>query len=224
MRKHQSGFDGHGSRRGSRVTSPSSRNATSQERNNGELPRAASYTYIPHAKEQRYGHPAVVDIKAFSESDYVAQDDADDISPPDTSPPDSSGWNTPDEHAPAIAPPQAREIIAQLQKSPTARRHDAASESTRSSVESSNRFSGTSVASTQTASTVASTPASSQHRPSINKSFSKRFSRQSWYQSAPSTPSRSRLRRKRNNRPDQDPWGQMLALCRRLQQMGVGSH
>ncbi|KAF2167182.1 hypothetical protein M409DRAFT_66218 [Zasmidium cellare ATCC 36951] len=191
MRNHQSGFDGHGSRQGSRVTSPSSRNATSQERNNGELPRAASYTYIPHAKEQRYGHPAVVDIKAFSESDYVAQDDADDISPPDTSPPDSSGWNTPDEHAPAIAPPQAREIIAHLQKSPTARRHDAASESTRSSVESSNRYSGTSVASTQTASTVASTPASSQHRPSINKSFSKRFSRQSWYQSAPSTPSRS---------------------------------
>lgn len=186
-----------------RVASLSSRNAVGDvtqhaERNNGvQLPRAASYTYLPDAKEHTYGGPAVVQIKSVAEREYTTQSDDEtetaELSPPDTSPPDShsSGWNTPDEIAPPIDPPQAREIVAQLQKNEDKKlRGQGSARSSVSTAASSLRDSGASLESNRTTSTVATTPASS-HRPSLNKSFSKRFSGRSWYPSTPSSPSRS---------------------------------
>ncbi|CAK3921110.1 Hypothetical predicted protein [Lecanosticta acicola] len=183
-------------RRGSRVASPADKKGVTQpERLNNELPRAASYTYLPDSEKGHYGQHTVVDIKSFPNAHYVSHPgDVEDLSPPDDSPPASSGWTTPDEHGLAIAPPPAQAIISQLRKSSTAPPSHGI-ESARSSVNSFVRQSGTSLESERTeASTAASTPVSS-HRPSLSsKSFSRRFSRQSWYQSTTSTtstPSRS---------------------------------
>ncbi|KAK4619332.1 UPF0592 membrane protein [Fulvia fulva] len=172
-------------RRGSRRQSASSGQATTVQRNNGELPRAASYTYMPAAKDQQYANPDVLEIKGFPLPEHPLKDDVDDSSTSDTSVPDSSSLSTPDEHDHAKALPQALEKVTELQKPPSA--------SKRSSIESSIRQSGTSLESTRTASTTATTPGTTQHRPSVlsNKSFSRRFSKHSLQNSAPSTPSRS---------------------------------
>ncbi|KAF7194836.1 hypothetical protein HII31_03857 [Pseudocercospora fuligena] len=182
-----------------RVASLSNRNAAGDvtqqaDRNHGvQLPRAASYTYLPDAKEQRFGGSAVVEIKGVADRGYATQSDDEtaELSPPDTSPPDSSGWNTPDEHGPDVLPPEARDIVAQLEKSGQRRYRDQDSaRSSVSTVASSILQSRASLESNRTASTIATTPASSQ-RPSLNKSFSRRFSGRSWYPSTPSSPSRS---------------------------------
>ncbi|EME41551.1 hypothetical protein DOTSEDRAFT_73833 [Dothistroma septosporum NZE10] len=170
-------------RRGSRKESNG--HATAQHRVNEELPRAASYTLLPAVKDRQYANSDVVEIKAFPLPEHPLKDDDEDTSQSDTSLPDSSRLSTPDEHVPSVPPPQAHEIDAKLQKSPSA--------SKRSSIESSIRQSCTSLESARTVSTTATTPGSTRHRPSVisNKSFSRRFSKHSFQISAPSTPSRS---------------------------------
>ena len=168
------------------------KSVTQSERNKSELPRAASYTYLPDTKNKQYGKDTVVDLKGFSDGDYASHPgDVEDIPPPDDSPA-TSGWNTPDEKGASVAAPPADAISSQLRKSSTDPSHTRPEQSARSSVEPSVRQSGASLDSERTAvSTAASTPASSA-RPSLSsKSFSRRFSRQSWYQSNDSTPSRS---------------------------------
>lgn len=157
------------------------------QRNNSELPRAASYTYMPAAvKEQEYTNRNLVTIKgSFSEADLIAQsDDAADISPPD-----SSGWTTPDEVEPKVPTETARDLVAELQKSPKifVERQTEDGERFASSTEPSTRDSSittVSIDSTGTGSTTASTP---RPRMGAAKSFSRRFNRNSWY-SNPSTP------------------------------------
>lgn len=179
-----------------RVSSPTQRNANVTSppmRDNVELPRSASYTYLGPAKEgayEQYGQPNIVEIR-IPQASFVQSNDIADLSPPDTSAPETSGCTTPDEHVGAIAPPQVFEIIDQLRRSGADDQQNQRGEDTRSSIESSIRDSRASLESNHTVSTAASTPVSSQ-RPSVNKSFSRRFSkRQSWQHSTTSTPSRS---------------------------------
>ncbi|TKA28397.1 hypothetical protein B0A50_03864 [Salinomyces thailandicus] len=187
------------------VTSPNSRHVSAlPPARNAAFPRSASYSYIPGAhKDARACHnPAIVTIKgSFSEADLIAP--ADELS--DISPPDSSGWTTPDEvFEPKVPVEQARDLIAELQKSPKISvgrsaksaedEEEAGEDDRRSSVESSARqsyASSTSVETSRTGSTPASTPGSVTPRPraSMQSSFSHRVSRQSCYSSVPSTTS-----------------------------------
>ncbi|KAK3071879.1 hypothetical protein LTR53_007834 [Teratosphaeriaceae sp. CCFEE 6253] len=168
-------------------------------RRNADFPRSASYTYLPDAKDvASYASSQLVTIKgSFSEVDLIAPvGDLQDISPPD-----SSGWTTPDEPDPKVPAEHARDLIAELQKSPkiSIQRMTRPAEDERSSLESSIRRTSdasTSLESTRTRSTPATTPRSTTPRPqpSSNSSFSRRFNRKSWYaasQSLPSSPSRS---------------------------------
>lgn len=82
------------------------------------MPRAASYTYVPAAKVSAYAaNPNLVTIKGtFSEADLIAQSD----SGTDLSAPESSGCTTPDEMEPESKVPAdaAQDLFAELQKSP----------------------------------------------------------------------------------------------------------
>ncbi|KAK4981571.1 hypothetical protein LTR66_009880 [Elasticomyces elasticus] len=78
-----------------------------------ELPRSASYTYIPQAKHPVYDNAAIVEIKgSFSENDLIASND--DIY--DVSPVGSSGWTTPERES-TVPYDQAQDLIAALHKS-----------------------------------------------------------------------------------------------------------
>ncbi|USW55596.1 hypothetical protein Slin15195_G089150 [Septoria linicola] len=157
--------------------------AVPPERNNGtQLPRAASYTYLPNDGEQ-----AIFEIKGVTKGDYIAKSDNEtaSISPSE----ETSGWNTPEDDTVRKPPPQAHDVAAHLQRTSgeSRLRQTESARSSRSTLQSFARDSGTSIDSDQTISTVATTPSSSQ-RPSLNKSFSKRFSGRSWYPSSSSTP------------------------------------
>lgn len=177
-----------------RIATPNSRDASPMPRN-ADFPRSASYTYLPEAKEPGYANPSIVTIKgSFSEADLIAS--ADDLA--DISPPDSSGWTTPDENLaiePKVPVDQARELIAQLQRSPkiTVQRFTKPAEDEKSSDHSSERrpsAASSSIESSRTASTAATTPLTQtpRSRPA-SQSFSRRFNnRKSWYGSASSTP------------------------------------
>ena len=169
-------------------------NADSERKNEVHLPRAASYTYIPDAKDHGYGGHAVLEIKGVTKGDFIAESDEDtaDISPSEVSQPETSGRSTPENHRQQAVPIKAQDVAAKLQRTKTSEKNKLqqtdSARSSISTVQSIARESGTSIDSDRTVSTVATTPASSQ-RPSLNKSLSKRFSGRSWYPSASSTPS-----------------------------------
>ncbi|KAK4542147.1 hypothetical protein LTR36_006994 [Oleoguttula mirabilis] len=188
---------GHGFERARAEDVPDSRDISPMPRNS-DMPRSASYTFLGEAKEHTpYNHPSIVTIKgSFCEQDLIAS--ADDLA--DVSPPDSSGWTTPDEVAePKVPADQARDLIAELQKSPkiTIQRFTQATEDERTSIDSSMRrgsTGNTSLESDRTASTLATTPGSvtPRPRPSTQTSFSKRLNRRSWYGSSPPSTTSSR--------------------------------
>ncbi|KAM0721187.1 hypothetical protein Q7P37_003474 [Cladosporium fusiforme] len=80
-----------------------------------ELPRSASYTYMPNAvHRQKYVNTNILAIKgSFAEADLSTSDDA-----ADGSPPDSSGWNTPDELDLRSRTEPARDLAAELNRNP----------------------------------------------------------------------------------------------------------
>lgn len=168
--------------------------ATPSQRPHEELPRAASYTYIPAAKERQYADFAVVNTKRVTDYSHGAQSDDEVVetsSPsPGESPPNTSGRNSPDHHTSHILPPQASDAAEQLQKSGAKVKASVikSGRSSVSTVESSIRQSGTSLESNRTTSTAVTTPPTSK-RPSLNKSLSQRLSGRSWYPSSGSTPS-----------------------------------
>ncbi|KAK5681373.1 hypothetical protein LTR17_027472 [Elasticomyces elasticus] len=182
-----------------RMAAPLSREVSPMRRNiNADFPRSASYTYLPDAKDiTAFSNPSLVTIKgSFSEVDLIGS--AQDLA--DISPPDSSGWTTPDEPDSKVRGADARELIAELQRSPkiSIQRMQQTGDDDRSSVQSSIRRpsdASTSMESTHTGSTPATTPGSVTPRANTpaNSSFSRRFNRRSWYasQSQPSSPSRS---------------------------------
>jgi hypothetical protein len=164
---------------------------------NVDMPRSASYTFLPEAKEAAsLPNSALVTIKgSFNERDLIVP--ADDIV--DISPPDSSGWTTPEEIIPEPKVPveEARRLIAELQKDPkvTVSRLAKKVEEDKSSTASSGRRGSAAHTSTESArstSTQATKPASAtpKARQSNVSSFSKRLSRK-YGASEPSTPSRS---------------------------------
>ena len=70
---------------------------------NPDFQRAASYTYLPDAKNHsQFANSSFLSIKgSFSEVDLIASaDDLQDISPPET-----SGWTTPDDGFPVHCRP-----------------------------------------------------------------------------------------------------------------------
>lgn len=82
---------------------------------NSELPRSASYTYMPNAvHQQKYVNTNIVAIKgSFTDTDLSTSDDA-----ADGSPPDSSGWNTPDELEIRSPVADSPDLVAQLHQNP----------------------------------------------------------------------------------------------------------
>lgn len=80
-----------------------------------ELPRSASYTYMPNAvHRQKYVNTNILAIKgSFAEADLSTSDDA-----ADGSPPDSSGWNTPDEFDLKKSAEPAPDLAAELSRNP----------------------------------------------------------------------------------------------------------
>lgn len=163
-----------------------------------DMPRSASYTFLPEAKDHTsYNQPSIVTIKgSFTEQDLIAS--ADDLA--DISPPDSSGWTTPDEVFEQKVPAnQARDLVAELQKSPkiSIQRFSRPTDDDTTSLGSSVRrgsTGNTSLESASTASTLATTPGSvtPRPRPSLQNSFSKRINRRSWYGSSPPSTTSSR--------------------------------
>ncbi|KAK5107857.1 hypothetical protein LTR62_000617 [Meristemomyces frigidus] len=171
------------------VTAPSPRNA--------DFPRSASYTYLPEAKDNsRYNNPAILTIKgSFSQADLL--DPSDDCLD-DTTTAESSGWTTPDDGDHRTPSVQARDLVAELQKSSKISMQPMAprSEDDSSSIDSAARPSSitSTVDSVRTISTPGTTPRSITPKPRITpkNSFSRRFDRRSWYgASQPSSPSRS---------------------------------
>ncbi|KAK5125782.1 hypothetical protein LTR85_012058 [Meristemomyces frigidus] len=193
--RHGHGLDRTGA--GAHVAAAESRNISPMPRN-PDMPRSASYTFLPEAKDRTpYTQPSIVTIKgSFSEQDLIGS--ADDLI--DISPPDSSGYTTPDEVLePKVPADQARDLVAELQKSPkiSVQRFTKATDDDRTSLDSSVRQSSTrnaSLESARTTSTLATTPGSvtPRPRPSLQNSFSKRINRRSWYGSSPPSTTSSR--------------------------------
>jgi len=83
---------------------------------NSDLPRSASYTYLPHAKDSAYGSAASLPITikgSVSEDDIEAPLDSADVTPPD-----SSGYNTPCDE-PKVFSDSLQDAISDWEKSPT---------------------------------------------------------------------------------------------------------
>ncbi|KAF4553653.1 Hypothetical protein D9617_6g093840 [Elsinoe fawcettii] len=79
------------------------------------LPKSASYTYLPSAKELTYANrPVIVRSDTSSEDLTVPLDSA------DVSPPDSSGWTTPSDDI-QVAPDMIKDLSAELEKIPRIR-------------------------------------------------------------------------------------------------------
>lgn len=79
-----------------------------------DLPRSASYTYMPNAAhhQHKYVNTNIVSIQgSFTEVDSSASDDA-------ASPPDSSGWNTPDGLEIGSTAGSGPDLAAQLRNNP----------------------------------------------------------------------------------------------------------
>ena len=85
-----------------------------KEPSRAELPRSASYTYMPNAAhhQHKYVNTNIVSIQgSFTEVDSSASDDA-------ASPPDSSGWNTPDGLEISSSASPGHDLAAQLRNNP----------------------------------------------------------------------------------------------------------
>ena len=81
-----------------------------------DLPRSASYTYIPRAKDSAYGSQASLPITikgSVSEDDLEAPLDSADVTPPE-----SSGYNTPCDE-PKVFSDALHDAISDWEKSPT---------------------------------------------------------------------------------------------------------
>ncbi|GAB7362028.1 hypothetical protein MBLNU230_g2062t1 [Neophaeotheca triangularis] len=152
-----------------------------------DMPRSASYTYLPAAKVSAYAaSPGMVTIKgSFSEADLIAPSD----SGTDASAPDSSECTTPDEleHEPKVPADTARELIAELQKSPKIVVQRLAKPSEDEAIAPTSEQSTSSDSSRPA---VTSPPERTRTRGPSYSSFSRRFSGKN-APSSPSTPSRS---------------------------------
>lgn len=86
-----------------------------KEPSRSELPRSASYTYMPNAAhhQHKYVNTNIVSIQgSFTEEvDSSGSDDA-------ASPPDSSGWNTPDGLEIGSKAGSGHDLAAQLRNNP----------------------------------------------------------------------------------------------------------
>lgn len=169
------------------MASPS-REPLPSPRANADFQRAASYTYLPDAKHQRYGSPKYVMIKdSFSETDLIAtpNDSA------DASPPDSSGWTTPEEYPCDPDGPADDGLTLELHKSPkiTVQRLADLEDATVNGVEPS--LTEQQKSSLESSSTVSSITSGARQRSSASTSTSRKLNRRSWYSIATTPESRS---------------------------------